>query len=274
MVDKQLEQYLDLTIEAAIKAGEAIMAVYGSDFEVLYKADESPLTLADQRANALIMTYLETTDIPIISEENKQVPYETRKDWSACWMVDPLDGTKEFVKRNGEFTVNIALIENGEPILGVIYVPVTQVLYFAISPQQKAFKIVLKGNDLSVDTIREQAINLKISVNDNGLRVVGSRSHMNSETIKYLEYLKSVTKQTQTMVSVGSSLKFCLLVEGAADIYPRFAPTMEWDTAAGHAICSALDIQVVQESNGAELHYNKADLLNPYFIAAHERYLP
>lgn len=273
MKHKQLEQYLDLTIEAAVKAGAAIMEVYGSAFEVQYKADESPLTLADQRANAVIMQFLETTAIPIISEENKQIPYETRKNWTACWMVDPLDGTKEFVKRNGEFTVNIALIDNGVPILGVIYVPVSQVLYFAITDQQKAFKIVLEDVALSAEAIHSHATELKASASKNGLRVVGSRSHMNTETSNYLERLKSLTKQAPEMVSVGSSLKFCLLAEGAAAIYPRFAPTMEWDTAAGHAICSALGIRVVEESTGQALLYNKANLLNPYFIAAHEQYL-
>ncbi|MGF1555877.1 3'(2'),5'-bisphosphate nucleotidase CysQ [Paucihalobacter sp.] len=270
----QLEQYLNLTIEASIKAGAAIMEVYGSAFKVQYKVDESPLTEADQRANAVIMQFLETTQVPIISEENKAIPYDVRKTWTQCWMVDPLDGTKEFVKRNGEFTVNIALIDEGVPVLGVIYVPVTQVLYFAISSQQKAFKIKLENTDLSVQDIRSQAIQLKSGADISKVRVVGSRSHMNTDTSNFLKRLQEVTSVSLEMVSVGSSLKFCLLAEGAADIYPRFAPTMEWDTAAGQAICSALDISVVQESSGVTLRYNKADLLNPYFIAAHERYLP
>lgn len=274
MKQKQLEQYLDLAIEASIKAGAAIMEVYGSAFEVQYKADESPLTEADRRANAVIMSFLETTIVPIISEENKAIPFEVRKTWSQCWMVDPLDGTKEFVKRNGEFTVNIALIDQGVPVLGVIYVPVTQVLYFAVTPQKQAFKIELEERDVSMQAIRSQATELKAGAGHNSLRVVGSRSHMNTDTSKFLERLQASTRGSLEMVSVGSSLKFCLLAEAAADIYPRFAPTMEWDTAAGHAICSALGIQVIQESSGLALRYNKADLLNPYFIAAHEQYLP
>lgn len=272
METSQLKEYLTTAINAAVAAGAVIMEVYNGDLEISYKADDSPLTIADRRANEVIMMHLKNTGIPVISEENKQIPYQDRKDWTVCWMVDPLDGTKEFIKRNGEFTVNIALIINGTPELGVIYTPATSDLYFAISAEKQAFKINLNGNSLSVEAMMQQASILQPQVPDSYNRIVGSRSHMNDETLSFLETFKTTSGGSPEMVSVGSSLKFCLLSEGKADVYPRFAPTMEWDTAAGHAICKALDIKVYQENQQAELQYNKPNLLNPYFIAAHEHF--
>ncbi|TPV33833.1 3'(2'),5'-bisphosphate nucleotidase CysQ [Paucihalobacter ruber] len=272
METSQLRVHLVTAINAAVAAGAVIMEVYNGDLEISYKADDSPLTLADRRANEVIMSHLKLSGIPVISEENKQVPFEDRKNWSVCWMVDPLDGTKEFIKRNGEFTVNIAMIVDGAPVMGVIYTPATADLYFAISAEKQAAKINLSGKSLSVESIFQEATILTPKAPVAYNRVVGSRSHMNDDTLLFLETLKTDTGASAEMVSVGSSLKFCLLSEDKADVYPRFAPTMEWDTAAGHAICKALDIKVYQQDQTTELQYNKPNLLNPYFIAAHDQF--
>ncbi|UKM63629.1 3'(2'),5'-bisphosphate nucleotidase CysQ [Flavobacteriaceae bacterium GSB9] len=252
-------------IEAAVAAGQVIMKVYANDFDVTLKTDNSPLTVADQEANRVINGYLKQTHIPIISEENKQIDYEDRKIWDTCWMVDPLDGTKEFIKRNGEFTVNIALIEKRKPILGVIYVPVAQTLYFAEVKTQKAYKCVVPNHTFSKGVLdKRQAIKPDWNLNTT-LRVVGSRSHQSAETEVLIKEFQQ-EGYTVNLVSKGSSLKFCLVAEGAADIYPRLAPTMEWDTAAGHAICVAVGLEVTQVDSDRPLVYNKPNLLNPFFI--------
>lgn len=249
-------------------AGKAIMDVYSSsDFETEIKEDDSPLTKADKESNNVIVSYLEQTNIPIISEENKMINYEERKKWKVCWMVDPLDGTKEFIKRNGEFTVNIALIENGNPVIGVIYVPATQEIYYSNVKEAKAFKTVINENiDLDRDLFSptDELKKLEAGYQD-WIRVVGSRSHMNELTENFIEELKSQSKEVE-IVSKGSSLKFCLVAEGKADVYPRVAPTMEWDTAAGHAICKAVGFEVTQWETDQELAYNKENLLNPFFL--------
>lgn len=255
-----------LAANAAIEAGEAIMKVYNSGFDVDYKSDNSPLTVADKNANDVINSYLLGTDIPIISEENKQTDYQIRKDWSEVWIVDPLDGTKEFIKRNGEFTVNIALIKDGRPMLGVIFVPVTKTLFLGNVQKATTKRIDLKN----FQTISEATINSVSTLKTSDLekekyRIVGSRSHMNSDTKKFLDSEISKGKNVE-IVSKGSSLKFCLVAEGLADVYPRFAPTMEWDTAAGQAICEAVGVQVISLDTGQPLSYNKENLLNPYFI--------
>ncbi|PKQ46705.1 3'(2'),5'-bisphosphate nucleotidase CysQ [Confluentibacter flavum] len=257
---------LILAIEAAIKAGADIMNIYSGDFDVVYKSDSSPLTLADANANAVINAYLENTNIPIISEENKQTDYSIRKHWDTCWMVDPLDGTKEFVKRNGEFTVNIALIKDNKPILGVIYIPVTNTLYYGDVLEGKAYKSVVLGHRFSNEDLLQNSTALHPNTNNtNTLVVVGSKSHASEATDRYIQTLKDQGKDIQ-LVSKGSSLKFCLVAEGQADIYPRFAPTMEWDTAAGHAICNAVGLKVTQVDTHEALQYNKEHLLNPFFL--------
>lgn len=257
---------LTIAVKAAIKAGAEIMSIYSGDFEVLYKLDKSPITLADANANAVINAYLENTNIPIISEENKQTDYSIRKHWDTCWMVDPLDGTKEFVKRNGEFTVNIALIKNNKPMLGVIYIPVTHTLYYADVLEGKAYKSVVLGHRFSKEDLLQNSTALQPNTNNtNTLVVVGSKSHKSPATDKYIQNLKAQGKKIQ-LVSKGSSLKFCLVAEGSADVYPRFAPTMEWDTAAGHAICNAVGLKVKQIDTDEELQYNKENLLNPFFL--------
>jgi 3'(2'), 5'-bisphosphate nucleotidase len=252
-------------IEASIKAGEAIMNIYKQDFAVEYKEDNSPLTLADQEANKVIMSYLETTSIPIISEENKAIDYSERKSWKTCWIVDPLDGTKEFVKKNGEFTVNIALIDEQKSIFGVIYVPAQRILYVGDVETQTSYKVEVPQGEFNVDTLLKKANPLKPSQSSNPIRVVGSRSHMNQDTLDYVEKLKDTHHKPVEIVSKGSSLKFCLVAEGEADVYPRYAPTMEWDTAAGQAICKAVGLRVISLDTNEEMLYNRENLLNGYF---------
>lgn len=240
------------------------MDVYATDFEVETKGDDSPLTMADKRANDIINDYLEQTGIPIISEENREAPFEERSKWNQCWIVDPLDGTKEFVKRNGEFTVNIALVIDGNPVIGVIYVPVSRVLYFTDDKGQASYK-TLVSDDVTIDVnFIENSEPLKpMEKMISPVKVVGSRSHLNDDTREFVNKLEE--HYDVEIVSRGSSLKFCLVAEGEAHIYPRYAPTMEWDTAAGQAICEAVGVQVVKVPEMTPLIYNKKNLLNPYF---------
>jgi len=260
-----LKELLITAIRAAIEAGNEIMKVYATDFNVEHKGDDSPLTQADKNANDVINSFLLKTNIPIISEENKQTDYEIRRNWEQCWIVDPLDGTKEFVKRNGEFTVNIALVKNGIPLLGVIYVPVSKELYFTNAVGSKSHKYVVEDQSIQIRELLETAKEIKpLEDNTPPIKVVGSRSHLNDDTKSFIEGLEGEVE----IVSKGSSLKFCLVAEGKAHIYPRFAPTMEWDTAAGHAICQAVGVKVSKTKSGKPLKYNKKDLLNPYFLVA------
>lgn len=262
-----LSNNLKIAIQSALEAGKVIMKIYDSVIEVEYKDDKSPLTKADKDANDVINRYLKPTDIPIISEENKQIEYATRKKWEACWIVDPVDGTKEFIKRNGEFTVNIALVKNGRPLLGVIYVPASKTLYASDNENQEAFKALLDAHDADIETILNKKQDLTPKETTNFIEVVGSRSHMSQETLDYVESLKAEGKDVE-IVSKGSSLKFCLVAEGKADVYPRFAPTMEWDTAAGQAICEAVGIKVISNESNETLLYNKENLLNPWFLVS------
>lgn len=261
-----MEELLKIAIKASIDAGKEIIKIYNSDFSIQIKEDNSPLTLADKNANDCINSYLEKTEIPIISEENKQLDYNIRKEWKRCWMVDPLDGTKEFIKKNGEFTVNIALIENGKPILGVIYVPVTKELYYSASDMKASYKTFVMNNLVNVDDIFKKSQRLIVNHDlSQSIKVVGSRSHMNSETKDFINNLETTIQKKIEIVSKGSSLKFCLVAEGKSDFYPRFAPTMEWDTAAGHAICNAAGVKVISMDTQKEMRYNKENLLNSWF---------
>ena len=263
-----MNKNLQIAIEASLKAGKVIMEVYDTAFDVEIKDDKSPLTEADKRANDIINSYLVNTEFPIISEENKQTDYATRKNWTTCWVVDPVDGTKEFIKRNGEFTVNIALVTNGKPELGVIYVPATKTIYVANVTTKEAFKTQLDSHDASVEEVINAATVLQPKAPESDpVQVVGSRSHMSQETLDFVESIKNEGKEVE-VVSKGSSLKFCLVAEGNADVYPRFAPTMEWDTAAGQAICNALGIDVISQETNQSLLYNKENLLNPWFLVS------
>ena len=250
----KLENHLRTAIEAAEEASKVILEVYNSDnFEAESKGDNSPLTLADRKAHGVIAVILDATNLPVLSEEGKNIPYEERKSWEYFWMVDPLDGTKEFIKRNGEFTVNIALIHNGVPILGVVAVPVTGEIFYAL----QGHGVFVKKNGKEERLPARQKWNL----DQPGLRVVASRSHMNEETQQFIESLKE-----PSLVSKGSSLKFMLLAEAKADVYPRYAPTMEWDTAAAHAIVNEAGLKVYEAGTERELRYNKENLLNPYCL--------
>jgi 3'(2'), 5'-bisphosphate nucleotidase len=260
-----------IAIEASIVAGKVIMEIYEKDFNIDFKNDNSPLTEADTAANTVIMEYLKKTNIPIISEENKQISYTIRKNWISCWVVDPLDGTKEFIKKNGEFTVNIALVKNGLPEFGVIYVPATGILYFGDVSQQKAYRIGVEHSSYVFLDLIKNPLEIRPQRDLNAIRVVGSRSHMNQDTLDFVENLKKMNQKEIEMVSKGSSLKFCLIAEGSADVYPRFAPTMEWDTAAGQAICMAVGLKVIDRTTNFEMQYNKENLLNSYFLVSNER---
>lgn len=260
-------ELLELAVKAAYEGALEILNVYGTEFGVALKSDNSPLTQADQRAHNKIMSNLADSGIPVLSEEGAQIPYEQRSKWDLFWMVDPLDGTKEFVKRNGEFTVNIALIKESEPIMGVISVPVTGDLYLA-SKEEGAYKIKgFNSPNGSLSEWKKSATKLPYSGEVRPYTIVSSRSHMSEETSAYVAELKAIHGEIQ-FVSMGSSLKICLVAEGAADIYPRFAPTMEWDTAAGHAIANAAGKEIIDYSTNAPMRYNKENLLNNWFVVS------
>lgn len=254
-----------MAIQASIQAGIEIQEVYSSgDFEVRLKKDQTPVTLADWNAHLKILQMLQPSGLPVLSEEASDIPYQERKNWKMFWLVDPLDGTKEFIKRNDEFTVNIALIEDNQPISGVIYAPVTGELYVGI-PNTGAWKFMFPSPDCSLDTIMEQGEALPIKPRQKEFIIAISRSHQNAETLEYIEQIRKKHHQVN-LVSKGSSLKTCMVAEGKANTYPRFGKTMEWDTAAGHALAKAVGKNIFQMDIKTELTYNKADLLNPHFI--------
>jgi len=218
--ETNIQKLIELAVQAAIQAGKEILDVYyKADFELEFKPDHSPLTIADKRAHQAITEYLIQTGIPILSEEGRSIDFEERKNWELFWLVDPLDGTKEFVKRNDEFTVNIALIEKNTPIGGVVFVPVTSTIYWA-SPGG-SFKAIINGEEVSEDTIQQ----LPLSIPNEKFVVAGSRSHMSPETISFIQSLDTKGKEIE-LKSKGSSLKICMIAEGIADVYPRLAPTI------------------------------------------------
>ncbi|WP_346856178.1 3'(2'),5'-bisphosphate nucleotidase CysQ [uncultured Draconibacterium sp.] len=260
---------ISVAIHAAIQAGEEILKIYNDpeqDFSVERKADNSPLTIADKLSHTIIEAALLKTPYPILSEEGKAIDYKERKQWQKFWLVDPLDGTKEFIKRNGEFTVNIALVESGDPVVGIIFVPVTKTLYFG-EVGQGAWKLdaVSIVEDWIIERIKQNGIRLPEVDAGRKFTAVGSRSHSNEETVVYIKKLEEEFGKIE-IISKGSSLKICMVAEGSADVYPRFGPTMEWDTAAGHAIAVAAGKNVTLADHKTPLKYNKEDLLNPFFI--------
>jgi 3'(2'), 5'-bisphosphate nucleotidase len=249
MPPAQDDGLLDPLLALAARAADEIMAVYGTEFAVDVKADDSPLTEADARAHRVLVEGLTalTPDIPVLSEESAAVPWAERQRWRTYWLVDPLDGTKEFVKRNGEFTVNVALVEHGRPIVGVVHVPATGVAYCG-AEGVGAYRRRGAG---ALERIRVQR----------PPRVVASRSHRGEALDAWLAALGP-----HAIVSVGSSLKFCVVAEGGADLYPRLGPTMEWDTAAGQCVAECAGARVL-DATGAPLRYNRGEsLLNPFFI--------
>jgi len=252
---------LETAILAAIKAGHKLMDFYQKSLEISQKEDNSPITEADIASNNIILSELSVTNLPILSEEAIHTEYAKRSAWQRFWLVDPLDGTKEFIQRNGEFTVNIALIEQGKPVIGVIYSPVTGELY-AGSPETKSFKVKIADNTL----IEHSFQSLPIISDTSTLRIVVSRSHLDEQTIAFIKELKKHYPETEVITS-GSSIKLCKVAEGSADGYPRFGKTMEWDTAAGHAILIYAEANLYEISTLKELRYNKPLLSNPEFIA-------
>ena len=253
-------------VKIAKDAGKAIMEIYNQDFGVEFKSDSTPLTIADRKANEIIVTALNQLpvnsflqqNIPILSEEGRNVPYDERKNWEYFWLIDPLDGTKEFVKKNGEFTINIALIYKDTPIIGVVYSPVLNVCYWA-KQNEGAFK---DGKKLP----------LKVNEQRDVYKIVASRSHMSNETKDFIEAID--TDKEKVIISIGSSLKICLVAEGEANIYPRLGPTMEWDTAAAHAIVNESDglfNKYIDKDSYQKHVYNKKSLLNNWFVVKSSR---
>jgi len=239
----------------AVKSGNAVLNIYNQDFDVEYKDDNSPVTKADLEANRIILEGLTKLylDIPILSEETDLVDYEIRKHWEYYWCIDPLDGTKEFVKRNGEFTINIGLIHKGNPVLGVVFAPMLNELYYA----KKGYGAFKNGYELPFiinDTPKEY------------ISVASSRSHKSDKAQKFIDNLRNETEEL-IIFEQGSSLKFCLLAEGMIDIYPRFSPIQEWDTAASHCILLESGKNILNYETGKQITYNKKSMLQPWFIA-------
>lgn len=275
-MDIQYETLILATLRAAKRAGEAILEVYDSDFAVEQKDDKSPLTLADKRSHETIAGVLEQTitvnnsTVPILSEEGRDIPYDERKKWEYFWLVDPLDGTKEFVRKNGEFTVNIALIHKHKPVLGIIYIPVKDVFYFAAINfgTYKLENSETITDDLSIEALISKSQRLPLDNNNKtSLTVIGSRSHTSEEFSEFVKRLEAKYGNVE-FISSGSSLKLCIVAEGKADVYPRFGPTMEWDTAAGQAIVEQANGSVIDIQTRKPLRYNKDNLLNPFFIVS------
>jgi len=248
-------------VKIAKDAGKAIMEIYNQDFGVEFKSDNTPLTIADRKANEIIVTALNQLpvnsflqqNIPILSEEGRNVPFDERKNWEYFWLIDPLDGTKEFIKKNGEFTINIALIYKDVPIIGVVYSPALNVCYWA-KRNEGAFK---DGEKLPIKANRQKDV----------YKIVASRSHMSNETKDFIEAID--TDKEKVIISIGSSLKICLVAEGEANVYPRLSPTMEWDTAAAHAIVNesnALFNKYIKNGPYQKHLYNKKNLLNDWFV--------
>ncbi len=268
-ISHQLSELLALTIAAALDAGRAILDIYKKEIEVEYKTDKSPLTAADRASHDILTRHLKATplDVPILSEEGRDIPFTERAKWDTFWLVDPLDGTKEFIKKNGEFTVNIALVKKGSPRLGIIYVPVKDTLYFGADGigSWRVMSAAKLSEPISQAGIMKAAQPLPLTKVSGPLTVIGSRSHVSEEFKAFMETMTQQHGQID-LISAGSSLKFCLVAEGRADMYPRYGPTMEWDTAAGQAVVEYAGGVVLDAKYKTPLRYNKENLLNPWFI--------
>ncbi|MEO5642446.1 MAG: 3'(2'),5'-bisphosphate nucleotidase CysQ [Bacteroidia bacterium] len=261
-----MQELLKTAITASIEAGASILTIYKlAAIDVTYKDDRTPLTLADRASHDVIVKALAGTDIPVLSEEDSRAhEFSERSSWSKCWIVDPLDGTKEFIKRNGEFTVNIALADNGKPILGVIYTPVTDVLHFA-AEGIGSFRVDKASSISSPDDFFTEAKKLPAQKLPSTFTIVGSRSHASPETEAYVEEQRKKHGNVE-FVAAGSSLKFCLIAEGIAHVYPRFAPTMEWDTAAGQVIVEQAGGEMIEWPSKNQIKYNREQLRNTWFL--------
>lgn len=269
----ETKSHLLIAMQAALTAGDSILQIYNQDFSIEQKSDDSPLTLADKVSNEIISSYLEPSGIPILSEEGKSIDYSIRKNWKIFWLVDPLDGTKEFIKKNGEFTVNIALIKDVSPVLGVVYIPALSLLYFSAAGLG-AYRLsnnVEYRHDLTLHDILEKSVRIRIDAS--GIRpftIVGSRSHATPDLEVYVNARRREFQEVE-FVSAGSSLKFCQVAEGRADEYPRLGTTMEWDTAAGQIIAEQSGAKVTVWNTGSPLIYNKEELKNPWFVVSNGR---
>ncbi|WP_164667678.1 3'(2'),5'-bisphosphate nucleotidase CysQ [Virgibacillus doumboii] len=264
MADVSLKKLLEISLEA----GREILDVYEKGIEVETKEDNSPLTQADQRSHQSIMKELQEVyaDIPVLSEEGAEIPFTERKNWKQFFLVDPLDGTKEFIKKNGEFTVNIALIDGKYPVMGVIYAPILDTFYYG-QEGLGAFKLKNASETAIADDqdLMSKSVRLPETAESTVVNVVASRSHMSAETEEFIEELHK--DYEVDVVSAGSSLKFCLVAEGKADYYPRYAPTMEWDTGAGQAIVEAAGGKVLRHEDNKRFYYNRENLKNGWFLA-------
>lgn len=268
------EREIHKLINIISRATDEVLSVYNlEDFGIAEKDDKTPLTLADKKSHECIINGLKelVKQFPVLSEEGKEIPYEERRSWQYFWLIDPLDGTKEFIKKNGEFTINIALVKERKPVIGIVSVPVKKEIFFA-SKGMGAYKINYRkktfGNN---EDLLKEAQKLPLNGNRNYIAVVGSRSHRDENTEKYIAGLSKLGDIQ--VVSIGSSYKICYLAEGSADIYPRFGRTMEWDTAAGHIILEESGGKIVNAENSMPLEYNKESLENPPFIAKSKRFI-
>jgi 3'(2'), 5'-bisphosphate nucleotidase len=267
------EDLLKLAVKAALRAGEEILRVYETDFDVETKSDNTPVTIADKISGRCITSILQETGIPIISEEESVPDYDVRKDWTSLWMVDPLDGTKEYVKRNGEFAVNIALVTNNEPVIGVIYAPVFKDIYFGARgfgsykiTQNDVIKELTKKN--LPDNLFEYARRLPLQAPPKKYTVVASRSHLSAEINSRIGKFENMYGEVN-LINIGSSIKQCWVAEGRAHEYPRFGKTMEWDTAAGQCILEESGNSLIDLQTDKPMRYNKEQMMNNYFVALH-----
>lgn len=257
------------SIEACLKAGVEILKIYETKFDINYKEDKSPVTEADLKANEIIKQTLSKHNLPFFSEESKNESFDVRKKWKYFWMIDPIDGTKEFIKKNGEFTVNIALIKDENPTLGVVYAPATGELYFGC-PLNGAKKMNITNPEFNyinnISVFINNAKKIPFTKNDNQFSIVTGRCSLNNATKDYIKKIQSRYKSIK-IIKLGSSLKICKVAEGHIQIYPRFHQTKEWDTAAAHAILKYSGGNILNLNN-EELRYNKKDIRNPNFIAS------
>jgi len=264
LVQTNLMEYLKLAIAASLAAGKEIMGIYEGEIAFELKKDQSPLTIADKSSNEVIKKFLMTTELPIMSEEDSEIPFEIRKGWDRFWLVDPLDGTKEFIKRNGQFTVNIALIEFGIPVIGVVYAPAIGEIYWTGKDKISYYSLV-QNMDIEPSKLFESANKINALKQSKPYKIVKSLSHSNAaDEIKLAELLEG--KTDVEIIEMGSSLKICVVAKGVAQMYPRFGPTMEWDTAAGHAIAVNAGCRFLSMETNASLTYNKISLVNPPFL--------
>ncbi|MFW5792906.1 MAG: 3'(2'),5'-bisphosphate nucleotidase CysQ [Bacteroidota bacterium] len=266
---QELYNSFEIAVNAALNAGEEVIKIYAQDFHEEIKDDGTPITIADKKANSCILDNLKKTKLPVVSEESRIADYNERKNWDYYWLIDPIDGTKEFINKNGEFTINIALMKKDSPIAGIIFVPAINQLYFGVD-NAGSYSIEIDNKNISYLSLQKLlSTSKKLTTPEsptNIYNIAVSRSHLNNRTKSFIEKIK--TKSTQiNLIETGSSLKFCRLCEGICNIYPRYGKTFEWDIAAGHAILAANGGELYDVNTLKPLKYNKTEMLNPYFMA-------